>query len=447
LAKIEDIFGELMKFLKAKKLVTKVLLHKQETGGDKSKTHSSYVTGQTFTVQHQRDPPKHPKYGDSSGKSEPLCLTCKGTKNPQDAKHWTSDCEKWKALKLPDRKKLSRCQRHLQAGDNHNLAKCQSTYMSRFYNNGVQGFECGICKSKYHCAELCEQNKAITKLHKVTSLSASAKMLKVLLQASYVSSSGGVKLGTLWDLCSIDDYITFKKAEELALEGRDVILTIEGVGGVETTVETKLYDVPVCMKKGRNGKCKFVTFQCYGLEKIAEAAVPPDEDSYRELCDKFNLRVEDMARPDEIDLLISMRRNKYHPKPFVTKGNMTQYRGPFGSVFGGTEPGLVFEPYILNGLVQARQRGCMYSRTLRAVVNSVTAVSSANVERELLHFFEDDSIGVDANPKCGNCQCCQCVIGEFLSRKTVQSGKFYGPKILQFGDRDYKTLSDGKVSK
>ena len=81
----EEIFGELMKFLKAKKLVTKALLHKQETGGDKSKTHSSYVTGQTFTVQHQRDPPRHPKYGDSSGKSEPLCLACKGTKNPQDA--------------------------------------------------------------------------------------------------------------------------------------------------------------------------------------------------------------------------------------------------------------------------------------------------------------------------------------------------------------------------
>ena len=91
---------------------------------------------------------------------------------------------------------------------------------------------------------------------------------------------------------------------------------------------------------------------------------------------------------------------------------MTLYRGAFGSVFGGTEPGLVFDLYVLNGLVQARQKGCMYSRTLRAVVKSVTAVSSANIERELLNFFEDDSIGVDANPKCGNCQCGQCLVGE-----------------------------------
>ena len=77
------------------------------------------------------------------------------------------------------------------------------------------------------------------------------------------------------------------------------------------------------MKKKRNGKCKFGMLRCYGLEKITEAAIPPDKATYREVCNKFNLRVEDMVRPDEIDLLISMRRNSYHPKPFVTRGNMT----------------------------------------------------------------------------------------------------------------------------
>jgi hypothetical protein len=75
-----------------------------------------------------------------------------------------------------------------------------------------------------------------------------------------------------------------------------------------------------------------------------------------------------MVRPDEIDLLTSMRKNRYHPEPDKNKGNMTLFRGPFGSVFGGTEPGLVFKPYVLNGLVQARQQ------TLRAVVKSVTTV-------------------------------------------------------------------------
>ena len=54
----------------------------------------------------------------------------------------------------------------------------------------------------------------------------------------------------------------------------------------------------------------------------------------------------------------------------------------------------------------------MHTRTLRAVVKSVTAVNSANMERDLLNFFEDDSIGVDANPKYWNCQCGQCLVGE-----------------------------------
>ena len=39
------------------------------------------------------------------------------------------------------------------------------------------GSECGICKSKNHCAELCEQDKSITKLHKVTTMTASAEGL------------------------------------------------------------------------------------------------------------------------------------------------------------------------------------------------------------------------------------------------------------------------------
>ena len=65
-------------------------------------------------------------------------------------------------------------------------------------------------------------------------------MLPVLLQVSYITSFNSSKLGTLWYLCSSDNYITFIKAEELQLEGKEVVLTIEGLGGSETTHETKL---------------------------------------------------------------------------------------------------------------------------------------------------------------------------------------------------------------
>jgi hypothetical protein len=89
---------------------------------------------------------------------------------------------------LPGRKKLVRCLRHMQAGDNHDKGKCTNRNMSKNYNNGVNGPDCGICNSSDHCAELCEKNKSITKLHKATTMTASSEMLPVLLQASYVTS-------------------------------------------------------------------------------------------------------------------------------------------------------------------------------------------------------------------------------------------------------------------
>ena len=182
---------------------------------------------------------------------ELLCIDCKGAKNQQDSRHWTTSCDKWKSLKLQERKKLVKCERHIQAGVAHDSRKCQYDKMSKWYNNGVFGKDCGICGSSHHCAELCEQNRAITKLHKTASLSSCTDRLPVLLQASYVMCPGNFKLGALWDLCSTDDYITFKKAEEMQLDGWDVVLTIEGVGGVETTLDTKLHDVPDYFKKKR----------------------------------------------------------------------------------------------------------------------------------------------------------------------------------------------------
>ena len=55
----------------------------------------------------------------------------------------------------------------------------------------------------------------------------------------------------MWDLCSTDDYITFSKAEELGLQGKDVVLTVEGIGSIEETTPTKIYDVPVFTRKGK----------------------------------------------------------------------------------------------------------------------------------------------------------------------------------------------------
>ena len=84
--------------------------------------------------------------------------------------------------------------------------------------------------AKPNTAELCSQNKAVTKVAKSHTSVAATPLPPVLLQTNIISSANGVKLGAMWDLCSTDDYITFSKAEELGLQGKDVVLTVEGNG-------------------------------------------------------------------------------------------------------------------------------------------------------------------------------------------------------------------------
>ena len=87
--------------------------------------------------------------------------------------------------------------------------------------------------------------------------------------------------------------------------------------GVENVERTKLYDVPVLDMKGTSS-----IFQCYRLDVISSAADPTDKLSYQELCGKFGIGMEEVRKPKNIDLLISMRRNPHHPKPVKTIENM-----------------------------------------------------------------------------------------------------------------------------
>jgi hypothetical protein len=130
-------------------------------------------------------------------------------------------------MDLMERRRVAKCWRH--PFDNHTFASCRGARMRRYENEGRPGFQCSVCRQPNHCAELCSQNKAITKLDKSHSSVAAAPLPPVLLQINIISSANGVKLGAMWDLCSTDDYITFSKAEELGLQGKDVVPLLRGL--------------------------------------------------------------------------------------------------------------------------------------------------------------------------------------------------------------------------
>ena len=54
----------------------------------------------------------------------------------------------------------------------------------------------------------------------------------------------------------------------------------------------------------------------------------------------------DVQKPNEIQLLFSMRKNSIHPVPVKRMHDMTLYEGPFGKVFGGCYADLKFDPPI-----------------------------------------------------------------------------------------------------
>ena len=140
-------------------------------------------------------------------------------------------------------------------------------------------------------------------------------LLPVMVQAQFVNGVGNGRVGMLMDLCSTDDYVTHRYAERKQFPSEDEDLIVEGVGGKESQYRTKVYQVPIFDKDGKE-----YVIPCFGLDKISSVAQPPDKASYKLLCDKFGISPDQVKRPQSIDLLLSMRHNFLHPKAVLSIG-------------------------------------------------------------------------------------------------------------------------------
>ena len=98
----EKHFEEMYKFMQKYKKVTKNLNPEHQSANPVASTRLCFVTGQTHVAQHSAPQPLIRKF----------CLVCEGSKNPRDAQHWTSTCEKWKSMNLMERRKVTKCWRH-----------------------------------------------------------------------------------------------------------------------------------------------------------------------------------------------------------------------------------------------------------------------------------------------------------------------------------------------
>lgn len=245
----------------------------------------------------------------------------------------------------------------------------------------------------------------------------------VVMMLLSVTTNSGQLIGTLIDLASDTNYISNEAAERLKLNGENIKLIVQGVGGMEKIVATKRYTLRLRVKtqKGTVAEHKLL---CYGLENIAKVnqAVTPQQ-----LLKFFpNIAAHDLVRPEKIDLLISHREGRLVPQPIRVEGDLVLWDGPLGITVGGAHPDL-FEKVDL----AVHRSETHFARSMRSaskaykevlvdptelakakMVNGGTILRSTLVtNKEIFDWFKWDSVGAACDPQCGGCKCGRCPPG------------------------------------
>lgn len=433
-------FKELMSFLDRHKKVVKFHSNDARQPSISSRSQTCYVTGQTFVVKagqnsvegktsdlsldsktcrkcgavghYARDCSVAPATSPDKQKESNFkpCLACHdGATNASSVLHSTDTCAVWNGLTVGERTKKVSCIKHpFWTGKGpHTTANCTAKVRA-----------CSICNAKdSHHFLLCPSRKVVTMVSKQVKSSSLnvANSRSVLLPLYVVRGSGNIKYGAMVDGCSTDNYIKNKVARRHNLRIVDEVqLEIEGMGEVKTSLKNvKVYEVSILDKHDQEHK-----LLCYGVDNIASLSGRLNGKRYDNLCAKFNYGAGDIPRPSSIDLLISMRESHLHPESKIrTVGKLTLFSGPLGPVFGGEDPENIIPVagrcFISSNCVMPKLQTATYRAAVREVLTGVShTYLDKNPEKKLLDYFQEDSIGVDCQPKCGNCLCGKCALGE-----------------------------------
>ena len=181
--------------------------------------------------------------------------------------------------------------------------------------------------------------------------------LPVIMMLMKVTANAGQKIGTLVDLASDTNYITHKAADRLRLQSEKITLVVHGVGGMTMKVNTKRYVLKVRVKTPR-GTERAHELVCYGLDEIAKVqkVIEP------EMLQKFfpEVELEELRRPEEVELLISHREGRLAPQRVRVVGDLVLWESPLGKTVGGAHPDLFEEVQ-----VAAHESKTHFARSMR----------------------------------------------------------------------------------
>ena len=248
----------------------------------------------------------------------------------------------------------------------------------------------------------------------------------VIMMLMEVTANAGQKIGTLIDLASDTNYITHKAAERLRLESEKITLIVHGVGGMTMEVNTDRYILRVRIKT-HQGTEKAHELVCYGLDEIAKVNRVIEPGKLQVFFPEVGL--EDLRRPEEVELLISHREGRLAPQRMKVIGDLVLWDSPLGMTVGGTHPDLFeevevnaheskthfarsmrtaavkYEEFITSPTTSTADQTCMQLK------NGATPKFTATSNREFLEWWRWESIGAACEPRCGGCRCGNCQPG------------------------------------
>ena len=433
-------FYDLMEFLKDFKYIAKDGVAEYERAkANNSKSYTALVTGQCLTISSKVGPNVSKKSGNSVDKDKVkydnnFCLACQdGATDINVAQHDTYSCDHWSNLSLAERRKLVKCEFHPRTS-NHTTKDCKFKKPRS---------PCKFCKSAAHHSLFCLIHKSSSNLTTAGTVyvselpngpsSLQSPVLLPFVYANVKNSDSSImaptsrysRLGVLTDNCATDTWITFDAADKMGLEGQDITISAGGFGGKRDLIASRLYSVYIKTKGGDK------RIECLGVQTIGNEEALPNTDRYSALCKKFQIKPRDVKRPVKIDMLIGQRGNYLHPDVTVkTINGMRLLDGPLGKTLAGVDnSGILGGPSISSNfftsaviqqpiisIKEKNVKDCPSQISPDVVTSEVEAsILSKSLlcssSRDFLDYFKMENVGVDCQPRCGNCSCGFCAIG------------------------------------
>ena len=327
----DEKFTSLMKHLSDNKEKAEYQLSESGLTGTKTGTKYCLVTGKTFHINSS--PSQGGMLHEASGPPPASeirfapCLACSdGATDLNVVRHNMETCEVWNNLTIDEKKAKVKCVKH-PFTKQHTTEDCHEEIPN-----------CRKCHYNNHHHLMCFA-KNDKQGHPVSTKSAFTYDSNKVLLKTHVAIGGrkGHKIGVLEDNGSTANYVTHEAADKMNLKGDYIKLKVEGINTVKE-IDSKIYWVPIADKWG-----KLHLIQCYGLDKIASDAILPEQESYKDLCNKFSVLDSQVQRPVKIDLLLSGRSNYLMSDKVVkTFGGMKLFDGPLGKTFSGFDRSLLF---------------------------------------------------------------------------------------------------------